>query len=133
MRVCTPLASIRAATRRCTVRTAVSDEVMAELGAERRLAGEDRYGTAAAVSAQHEAGAAGTFIATGEQWPDALTGSALAACRGVPVNLTKTGHLPHVTADELVRLAPASATVLGGPIAVAEQVVTELGELFNGE
>ena len=112
---------------------AVSDEVMAELGAERRLAGEDRYGTAAVISAQHEPGGEGTFVATGEQWPDALTGSALAAYRGVPVNLTKTAHLPHVTADELVRLAPASATVLGGPIAVAEEVVTALGDLWGGE
>ncbi|WP_256838141.1 S8 family serine peptidase [Ornithinimicrobium faecis] len=112
---------------------AVSQETMDELGAERRLAGEDRYETAAVISAQHPAEAEGTFVATGELWPDALTGSALAAHLGVPVNLTKSGHLPNVTADELERLAPGSVTVLGGPIAVAEKVIDELSELLNGE
>ncbi|WP_162801954.1 S8 family serine peptidase [Ornithinimicrobium murale] len=112
---------------------AVSDEVMDELGAERRLAGEDRYDTAAVISAQHPAGAESAFVATGELWPDALTGSALAAHLGVPVTLTKTDHLPHVTADELARLTPGSVTVLGGPVAVAEQVIDALTELLNGE
>ncbi|USQ80673.1 S8 family serine peptidase [Ornithinimicrobium faecis] len=112
---------------------AVTDEVMDQLGAERRLAGEDRYDTAAVISAQHPAEAQGTFVATGELWPDALTGSALAAHRGVPVNLTKSAHLPNVTADELERLTPGSVTVLGGPIAVAEQVIEEITGLLNGE
>ena len=110
---------------------AVSEQAFAQLGADRRLAGADRYGTAAAISAEHPAGVANTFVATGLDWPDALTGSSLAAYRGEPVNLTRRDALPNVTVAELGRLDPGSATVLGGAIAVADQVVTQLTELLN--
>lgn len=112
---------------------AVSAEVFEELGAERRLSGKDRYGTAAAISARYEPGAAGTFVATALLWPDALTGSALAAYQGVPLNLTRTDGLPGVTVAELERLSPGGATVLGGTVAVAEPVLGQLRELLDAE
>ncbi|WP_109471704.1 S8 family serine peptidase [Ornithinimicrobium cavernae] len=112
---------------------AVSDAVLTELGAGRRLSGADRYGTAAVISAQHAPGADGTLIATGQNWPDALTGSALAAHLGVPVNLVKHDSVPRVTGAELGRLAPAGAAVLGGTGVIAEQVVQLLTELLNAE
>ncbi|MCK0110744.1 S8 family serine peptidase [Ornithinimicrobium sp. F0845] len=111
---------------------AVSDEVFAELGADRRLAGVDRYATAAAISAEHPSGLANTFVATGLDWPDALTGSALAAHLGEPVNLTRPTGLPAVTRAELERLEPGHATVLGGSGVVPEDVVAELTALLDG-
>ncbi|QDO87601.1 S8 family serine peptidase [Ornithinimicrobium ciconiae] len=111
---------------------AVSEGVFADLGADRRLSGPDRYATAAAISAQHPAGVENSFVATGLNWPDALTGSALAAFRGEPVNLTKPGSLPAVTRAELERLELSRATVLGGTKSVSEQVFAQLTELLGG-
>lgn len=112
--------------------SAVSGDVFEALGADRRLSGPDRYATAAAISAEYPVGVAKSFVATGLNWPDALTGSALAAHRGEPVNLTKTTSLPLVTLAELQRLEPRSATVLGGTLSVSEQVVAQLTELLGG-
>lgn len=111
---------------------AVSDGVFERLGADRRLAGPDRFATAAAISAEYPTGLANTFIATGLNWPDALTGSALAASLGEPVNLTKDTRLPVVTGAELQRLQPGRATILGGTVSVSEQVADRLADLLEG-
>src|SRR5680860_516169 len=74
-----------------------------------RLAGSNRYATAAAVSAATFAeGVDVAFIATGENFPDALAGGPLAGSRGAPVLLTGRDALPAETAAELDRLEPAS-------------------------
>lgn len=95
-----------------------------------RLGGGDRFGTAVAVSKHsHPDGADEVLLATGERFPDALAGAPLAASLDAPVLLTATGSLPQNTADELVRLAPETITVLGGPAAVSDEVVEEVETL----
>jgi putative cell wall-binding protein len=104
----------------------VSQAVEAQLarytpGTVTRLAGQDRYGTAAAVSAQFAKGRPVAYLASGGQFPDALSGAALAGSRGVPVLLTRAGALPGATGTELARLAPKGVTVLGGTSAVTDK------------
>ena len=94
-----------------------------------RWAGSDRYGTAAAVSATYEPGVDVVFLATGLDYPDALTGSALAGSLDAPVLLTRHGGLPSATRAELERLAPERVVVLGGPVAVSDAVLVEAGLL----
>jgi len=54
------------------------------------IAGANRYATAVAVSKKaFPAGADAVVIATGENWPDALGGSALAGALGGPILLTR--------------------------------------------
>nr|WP_306238787.1 cell wall-binding repeat-containing protein [Ornithinimicrobium sp. HY1745] len=111
---------------------AVNDAVVEELGAT-RLAGDDRYETAAAISqAFGVESPETTLVASGQNWPDALSGSALAASLGVPVHLTQSAHLPQAVGAELVRLDPQGALVLGGEQAVTAGVQTDIEDLLNG-
>ncbi len=97
-----------------------------------RLAGSTRYGTAAAVSAATFApGVPVAYIATGLDFPDALTGSALGARLGGPVLLTGPTSLPTATAAELARLHPAKIVVLGSSGVVSDAVLAQLSS-FSG-
>ena len=93
----------------------------------RRLSGSDRYATAAAISAAtFTPGMPYLFIATGENFPDALAGGALAAQLGSPLLLVRNGSIPDATNVELVRLRAREIFVLGGPSAVSDGVVAQL-------
>ena len=92
-----------------------------------RLAGPDRYATAAAVSAwSYPAGASVVYVATGENYPDALAGGAAAAAEGAPVLLVRGDLIPTATKDELVRLAPDTIVILGGEGVVSAAVADQL-------
>ena len=96
-----------------------------------RLSGNDRYGTAVAISRDSfpvEDGARCAVLATGSNWPDALGGAVLArACNG-PLLLTTPGNLLGETADELARVLPTGGLVslLGGEAALSAEVENDL-------
>ena len=99
-----------------------------------RVAGDDRWATAAAVSASRfEPGVPVAYVATGLSFPDALAGGAAAAATDGPVLLTDKARLPQATSDELARLRPARIAVLGGASAVSDAVLAELRALTTGE
>jgi YVTN family beta-propeller protein len=88
-----------------------------------RRSGDDRYATAAGVSAAEFApGVATVYIASGENFPDALSGSAAAGRRGVPVLLATKNGIPTATGAELARLKAKQIVVLGGAAAIGESV-----------
>jgi len=92
-----------------------------------RVAGADRYDTAARVSRRvFDPGVAAVFIATGEDYPDALAAGPAAAKLGGPVLLTPGGELAAATAAELARLKPGRVVVVGGTAAVSAAVEAEL-------
>jgi len=92
-----------------------------------RLAGADRYATAAAISkSRFGSGASTVFIATGASFPDALAGTPAAARAKAPVLLTTRFQLPGATATELARLKPSTIVVLGGGGAVSDAVLSKL-------
>lgn len=95
-----------------------------------RAAGADRYGTAAAVSRElipsPGIGIGTVFVATGEQFPDALAGGPAAASHDAPLLLVRASAIPAATRDELLRLRPARIVVLGGPGAVSDAVLVAL-------
>ncbi|NIA24036.1 MAG: SpoIID/LytB domain-containing protein [Gammaproteobacteria bacterium] len=96
-------------------------------GEVQRLWGEDRYATAAALSeATYPDGASVVYIATGENFADALTAAPAAHQEGAPILLTLTDLLPSATKLELTRLNPGRIVILGGPAAVSASVETEL-------
>jgi poly-gamma-glutamate capsule biosynthesis protein CapA/YwtB (metallophosphatase superfamily)/putative cell wall-binding protein len=116
---------------------AVSPEVEADL-AQRydvvRLAGPDRYGTAAAVARAVAAeagigthdGASLVLVASGETFADALAAGPLAFAGRHPILLTRRDGLPPATTALLDDLRPQHAIVLGGSVAVSETVVADL-------
>ncbi|MBA2695634.1 MAG: cell wall-binding repeat-containing protein, partial [Actinobacteria bacterium] len=91
-----------------------------------RLDGVDRYDTAARVSALFPPRADTVFVATGENYPDALAAAARAGSLGGPVLLTHPDELPQVTRIELQRLRPDTVILVGGTAAVSGPVEDEL-------
>ncbi|HWP63069.1 MAG TPA: glycosyl hydrolase family 18 protein [Candidatus Binatia bacterium] len=87
-----------------------------------RLAGTDRYATAAAISAATfpSSGVPVAYVATGLNYPDALAGSVAAARAGGPLLLVTRDTIPAPTAAELARLKPARIVILGSTGVVAD-------------
>jgi len=97
------------------------------VGTPTRIAGADRYATAAALSQSHfAAGAPVAYVATGVNFPDALAGGPAAGVQGGPILLTDPASLPQATRDELARLRPGRIVVLGGTDAVSATVAQQL-------
>lgn len=91
-----------------------------------RIAGDDRYGTAAAVSKfVGEGGKVDVAVATGLDFADAVA----AATFGVPVLLTDPLNLSPATAVEIVRLGAKTIALVGGNDVVSDAVEAELNNL----
>lgn len=89
-----------------------------------RLAGADRFATAAAISAaSFTPGVPVAYLATGLDFPDALAAGAAASLSGGPVLLVASSSLPSATALELTRLRPQAIKVIGGSSVVADGVL----------
>lgn len=110
---------------------AVMAVVQAELDAEgfavRRIAGEDRFDTAALVAREAGLGESGEVaLATGETFADALSFAPLAAAQQIPILLTGHDELPGDTAAALDELAPDATTVLGGTAVISDAVAASV-------
>jgi putative cell wall-binding protein len=95
-------------------------------GTVTRVAGSDRYGTAADLAGTFAPGAP-VYLATGANFPDALAASAAAAAQHAAMLLTSRDALPAATAQALARLQPSSITIVGSTSAVSAAVATQLG------
>lgn len=102
-------------------------------GTVTRLSGENRYGTANAISARYETGPDYAFIATGANFPDALAGTALAGKHDSPLILVPGDRIPAGTATELARLAPRKIVVLGGEQAVSATLDAQLAQYATAD
>ena len=86
-----------------------------------RVAGADRYATAAEVAkASWGSGAERVFLASGEQFPDALSGTPAAAASDAPLLLTRSTCRPQATSATLSAFKPALTVILGGTAAVSD-------------
>ena len=98
-----------------------------------RVAGGDRYATAAAISkATFGAGVPVAYVATGASFPDALAAAPAAARYGGPVLLTAPNSIPSATAGELVRLKPQRIVVVGSSRVVSDAVLRALDAYTAG-
>ncbi|AUI52063.1 Animal haem peroxidase [Arthrobacter crystallopoietes] len=118
---------------------AVSEPVFNELNGRdgatvTRIGGTTLYDTAAMISAEHYAPGVDTvYLTTGENFPDALSGSPAAGKQGAPILLVpRSGSVPASVAAELQRLKAKRAIILGGPLAVSAGVEDELAGLVGG-
>jgi putative cell wall-binding protein len=123
---------------------AVSDDVVAqvrEAGHEpRRLAGRNRFETSRAVYEEGiEAGmdASVLYLATGRDWPDALTAGAIVGARGESLLLVDGGSLANSPATAAAitanRDAISHVNLLGGTAAISAQVAEQVGALLVAE
>ncbi len=92
-----------------------------------RLSGASRYDTSAAISAaSFDAGVPVLYIATGGNFPDALSGASVAGRDGAPLLLVTSTSIPPVILAEIVRLRPDRIVILGGPSVVSDGIAATL-------
>jgi len=116
---------------------AISAEVQEEIEENfthevKRLAGDDRYETAVKVGEkflENKEGGFPVFIATGENFPDALTVASAAANRGGIILLSSSSSLDVKTAKFLVSHEDdlEDVYVVGGTSALSERVYEQCG------
>jgi putative cell wall-binding protein len=93
-----------------------------------RLQGANRYATAIQISqaAFPESGVSKVFIASGQNFPDALSAGPVAAALDAPLLLTHPQFLVEDLRLELDRLDPLEIVILGSVAAVSQFVEDEL-------
>ena len=94
-----------------------------------RVYGADRYETAIKVAASFSPGVPVVYVATGMNYPDALSAAPAAAAQGGPLLLVPPTGLSAAVRDELRRLKPALIVVAGGEGAVSRSTYTALSGL----
>ncbi|GHD08278.1 cell wall-binding repeat-containing protein [Zhihengliuella salsuginis] len=95
-----------------------------------RLSGDTRYTTSVeAAQRSHPNGAKKVYIATGENYADALVAAPAAAHRGAALLLTKSASVPSEVLAEVRRLNPSSAVIVGGTGAVSRKAAAQIDEI----
>jgi putative cell wall-binding protein len=84
-----------------------------------RAAGPDRFGTAAAVANRFGDNPTTVYVATGQDYPDALAGVAAAVQDQAPILLVTRDAVPQATAAVLRTLQPDTIVILGGTAAIS--------------
>jgi len=105
----------------------------------KRLQGHDRYATAAEIASvvrSYTHPVAGNqanrvIVASGENFPDALAGSALAASARIPILLARRSALTTSTEKALKAIEPYETLVLGGVGAISEAVYNRLSRPYR--
>lgn len=117
-------------------RNVISDAVVAGLApysrtTVTRIAGTDRYDSSAKLSktAFSTSGGGIAYVASGETFPDALSGAAAAGRDRAPVLLTLKESLPTSVRQELERLKVSRIVVLGGSASVSDGVLSTLNSI----
>ena len=87
-----------------------------------RLAGNDRYQTAVAISKSDWAKSDNVILANGTNFPDALVGSSFAYSIDAPILLTPSNTLDSSTKAEIERLGAKNIYILGNNESVSQTV-----------
>lgn len=92
----------------------------------RRLQGQDRYATAAAIALADRDVSDVAILARGDDPADALAGSTLAGTQGGPLLLTERDRLSPAALAAVEQLGVARVYLLGGTAAISNDVENEL-------
>lgn len=98
----------------------------AQAATTNRLAGPDRYATAAAIAVDRFPSASDAVIARADDPADALGGSYVAGSHGSPVLLAEPQRVPQATLDVLQSRGVHKIRLLGGPGALGPEVAEQL-------
>ena len=97
-----------------------------------RLAGDNRYETAVEISQVFGTDVPVVYLATGLNYPDALSAASAAAYQGGPLLLTPPTSLPTVVRNELIRLNPDLVVIAGGTGVVSSSVQNAVAAALPG-
>jgi beta propeller repeat protein len=92
----------------------------------RRMSGVDRYATALDIAGRVFIKAPTVVLATGANFPDALTASGLAGAYQAPLLLTPQASAPATLLAELATLEAVNVVIVGGESAVSANVRAQL-------
>ncbi|WP_345761790.1 cell wall-binding repeat-containing protein [Diaminobutyricibacter sp. McL0608] len=107
--------------------TAMSSPASASTTTHDRISGADRYATAVSVAQQLYPSHADTvWIASGENFPDALSAGPAATMENAPLLLTAHSSLPASVATYIRALNPTKVVIVGGTGAVSAAVGTQV-------
>ncbi|MDO9396147.1 MAG: cell wall-binding repeat-containing protein [Herbiconiux sp.] len=90
-----------------------------------RIAGQNRYDVSLNINRMSFAKTDAVYIASGEVFPDALTGGIAAAMAKAPLYINDSICFGHQPAEEIGRMAPLKNIYLGGP--------NTLPDSYNGQ
>lgn len=98
-----------------------------------RLAGADRYATGLAIVKEWDKSRDATvvYVATGANYPDALSAGAAAVHVGAPVVLTPPKKLPSNVRQQIVALNPDRIVILGSTAAISTSVASSLASIVG--
>ncbi|MDR6973245.1 cell wall-binding repeat-containing protein [Leifsonia shinshuensis] len=87
-----------------------------------RVGGADRYDTSHLVNSQRFASAGTVFVASGIDFPDALSAAAMAGAAKAPLYLSPSWCLPRSVGDDIVKMKASKVYFVGGPAALTGAV-----------
>ncbi|HHV63959.1 MAG TPA: transglycosylase SLT domain-containing protein [Peptococcaceae bacterium] len=93
-----------------------------------RIAGQDRFETAVLIVKDFPKETS-VALATGMDFPDALSLATAAAGAGIPLLLTAPDELPDLTRSAIQELLPRDVYIVGGEKAVSEAIVEEVAQI----
>lgn len=98
-----------------------------------RISGATRFETAAKIC-DKIAPAVGTpvFLAIYDNYPDALSASAIAAINGYPILLSQKSSLPNATFAELQKVQPSTVYIVGGTGTISDNIKTQIKSAVTG-
>lgn len=103
----------------------ISNSIANTMPNVRRFDGRTRYDTSAQIVRELNSSKNNAYLVSGLDFPDGLTGAVLAAAnQGDSIILTDKNSLPNATRDLINEFS--SVTILGGPLAISEEVVIEV-------
>lgn len=119
-------------------------KAITEVGSVVRIAGTDRYSTAAAVAAALDGGLQPTsvrtsqlggtaYVVSGTAWPDALAAGAVAAYKNDPVLLSTGSSIPASTTAAIQDLGITDVVVVGGTNAVSPAAYSAIASIVGSE
>ncbi|MDD4402138.1 MAG: cell wall-binding repeat-containing protein, partial [Desulfitobacteriaceae bacterium] len=91
-----------------------------------RIAGNNRFGTAVAISQEGWETSDQVVLARGDEFADALAGVPLAYSLDAPILLTHSNRLPDSTRQEIIDLKAKNVIILGGEGAISKAVENDL-------
>ncbi|MFP3464425.1 cell wall-binding repeat-containing protein [Leifsonia sp. SIMBA_070] len=87
-----------------------------------RVGGADRYDTSHLVNAQRFSSAGTVFVASGIDFPDALSAAAMAGAAKAPLYLSPGWCLPRSVGNDIVAMKASTVYFIGGPAALSGAV-----------
>lgn len=117
---------------------AVSDTVVAQVKATlpqvqvERMGGKNRFDTAAKIAGSTFPAAERVFIASGMDFPDALSSAAAAGAQGAPVLLSTRDGFPEESAAILRKLQPKRVVIVGGEGVVSAKAAAQIQAAAKG-